>query len=200
MVEHQLPKLRTGFRLPSPALLKTGRSGRFFPEMMPIAAFACLRLIANVGTTFCARHGDVTIDRRAAQCDRPFGQFSVSVQFENGYCFWYPQSMAKGSTQTDICIIGAGPHGLAAAVHLRQADPNLTITTIDRRPSWLTTWSEQFARAEIKTLRSPAIHHPAPDPYALPDFIRSQGLAQSGLPYNLCLRAVLPLPHRPLRP
>ena len=57
---------------------------------MPIAAFACLRLIANVGTTFCARHGDVTIDRRAAQCDRPFGQFSVSVQFENDYCFWYP--------------------------------------------------------------------------------------------------------------
>lgn len=94
-------------------------------------------------------------------------------------------SMAKGSTQTDICIIGAGPHGLAAAVHLRQADPNLIITTIDRRPSWLTTWSEQFARAEIKTLRSPAVHHPAPDPYALPDFIRSQGLAQSGLPYNL---------------
>ena len=30
MAEHQLPKLNTGFRLPSPALLKTGRIGRVF--------------------------------------------------------------------------------------------------------------------------------------------------------------------------
>ena len=36
MVEHQLPKLNTGFRLPSPALLKTGRLGRFFAATVRI--------------------------------------------------------------------------------------------------------------------------------------------------------------------
>ena len=36
VVERQLPKLRTGFRLPSPALLKTGRNGRFFAAIMRI--------------------------------------------------------------------------------------------------------------------------------------------------------------------
>ncbi|MEM9564423.1 MAG: NAD(P)-binding domain-containing protein [Actinomycetota bacterium] len=83
-----------------------------------------------------------------------------------------------------VCILGAGPHGLAAAVHLRRADPDLDIVTVDPSGEWLTGWHEQFARAEIDALRSPIVHHPAPDPYALSDFVTERKLARSGLPYD----------------
>ena len=86
---------------------------------------------------------------------------------------------------TDVCILGAGPHGLAAAHHLRCADPGLAITVIDPAGGWLTSWHEQFARAEITTLRSPVVHHPAHDPSALAQFVHQTGAPRSRLPYDL---------------
>lgn len=85
----------------------------------------------------------------------------------------------------DVCILGAGPHGLAAATHLVEADPDLNLCVLDRSGQWLSTWHQQFRRAEIATLRSPVVHHPCADPYALSDFIDSQGHERSGLPYDL---------------
>ena len=89
------------------------------------------------------------------------------------------------STEVDVCILGAGPHGLAAAIHLRLADPDLKVAVLDRSGGWLSTWRQQFARAEITTLRSPVVHHPSPDPYALAQFMDDAELEPSGLPYNI---------------
>jgi len=84
----------------------------------------------------------------------------------------------------DVCILGAGPHGLAAAVHLRHADPSLKVSVLDPSGKWMARWSAQFSQAEISTLRSPVVHHPSPDPYALTEFIANNGLARSGLKYD----------------
>ncbi|MDG1088330.1 FAD/NAD(P)-binding protein [Ilumatobacter sp.] len=97
--------------------------------------------------------------------------------------------MARQKIDTDVCIFGAGPHGLAAAVHLRQADPDLNITVLDPSGEWLSGWNAQFARAEIEMLRSPVVHHPAPDPYALYDYINKHDLPRSGFAYDLPTRA-----------
>ena len=86
--------------------------------------------------------------------------------------------------ETDVCIIGAGPHGLAAAYHLWSAAPNLRVTVVDERGRWLTTWRAAFARAQITTLRSPIVHHPSHDPSGLARFLHDAGLPSSGLDYE----------------
>jgi len=85
---------------------------------------------------------------------------------------------------TETCIVGAGPQGLSAALHLKQVDPAADLTVIDHSDKWLTSWSQQFDRAEIDSLRSPIVHHPSPDPYALTDFVARKNLSRSGLPYD----------------
>jgi len=42
---------------------------------------------------------------------------------------------------------------------------------------------------EIEMLRSPIVHHPSPDPYALSDYIDRHDLPRSGFPYDLPIRA-----------
>lgn len=93
--------------------------------------------------------------------------------------------MPVGGTDVDVCILGAGPHGLAAAVHLRTARPGVGIITLDPSGAWLTTWHNQMARAEIATLRSPIVHHPSPDPSGLARHLTDRRLASSGLPYEV---------------
>ena len=85
---------------------------------------------------------------------------------------------------TETCIAGAGPHGLATALHLKQVDPLTDVTVIDHSDEWLASWNQQFERAEINTLRSPIVHHPSPNPYALTDFVTRNDLSRSGLPYD----------------
>ena len=91
-----------------------------------------------------------------------------------------PSAPAK----VEVCIIGAGPHGLAVAVHLRRARPDLELVVLDPAGGWLAGWQEQFARAEIEALRSPIVHHPAPDPFELTDYVEHHQLPRSGLPYD----------------
>lgn len=93
-------------------------------------------------------------------------------------------SPSRPPLDAEVCILGAGPHGLAAAVHLRRARPELDVITVDLAGSWLAGWHEQFARAEIEALRSPIVHHPAPDPYELSDYIERYQLPRSCLPYD----------------
>ena len=52
---------------------------------------------------------------------------------------------------TETCIVGAGPHGLATALHLKQVDPLTDVTVIDHSDEWLASWNQQFERAEINT-------------------------------------------------
>ena len=79
---------------------------------------------------------------------------------------------------------------MAAAAHLWQADPTLQVSVIDPAGQWLSTWYRQFEMAEIEWLRSPVVHHPAPDPFALERFMRNHDLPRSGQRYELPLTEV----------
>ena len=85
----------------------------------------------------------------------------------------------------DVCVIGAGPHGLATALELQSIAPYATVTTIDPSGEWLRTWHDQMARAEIPTLRSPIVHSPATNPWALGNHCDAYKLPRSGLPYEI---------------
>lgn len=86
----------------------------------------------------------------------------------------------------DIAIVGAGPHALTLATHLLQKRKEMQgkFVVFDPSGRWLSQWSQQFAAQEILHLRSPAVHHPDPDPYSLRRFAqnRSQELFP---PYDL---------------
>lgn len=85
-----------------------------------------------------------------------------------------------------VCVLGAGPHGLAAVLHLKRADPELAgeAVVIDPSGRWMSAWDNQFARLGIDILRSPSVHHPAPEADALSYFVAQHGLLRSGLPYD----------------
>lgn len=74
--------------------------------------------------------------------------------------------------QTDIAIIGAGPQALTLVTHLLQKKAKLRqrIQVFDLSGGWMTQWHQQFAAQEIAQLRSPAVHHPDPNPHALRTF------------------------------
>ena len=84
----------------------------------------------------------------------------------------------------DVCIVGAGPHGLAAALLFERIDPSIRVVVLDQSNEWLSSWKKQFRQAEIATLRSPIVHHPSPDSFALDDFVKREDFPLSGLPYN----------------
>ena len=68
--------------------------------------------------------------------------------------------------QTDIAIIGAGPQALTLVTHTLQKKDKLRsrIQIFDPSGTWMTRWHQQFAAQEIPQLRSPAVHHPDPNP------------------------------------
>jgi len=92
----------------------------------------------------------------------------------------------------EVCVVGAGPHGLAVTTHLLSAQPSLRgrISVVDPSGEWLATWSEQFERLEIGVLRSPVVHHPAVAPGALASYTNERRLPRSNLPYDPPLRSV----------
>lgn len=75
-----------------------------------------------------------------------------------------------------VAIVGAGPHGLTSAVHLVIAgvDPD-EIAVIDPAGAWLAQWRKNFAHLGIANLRSPAVHHPHPEPFALREYAAATG-------------------------
>lgn len=80
--------------------------------------------------------------------------------------------MPAEAPNTDIAIIGAGPHALTFAAYLLQKRQKLRqrFAVFDPSGMWLQQWQQQFAAFEIPHLRSPAVHHPDPNPYALRRF------------------------------
>jgi hypothetical protein len=82
----------------------------------------------------------------------------------------------KQSFDIDIAIIGAGVHALTLTLHLLQKRQDLRekILVFDPSGDWLTQWHRQFAAQEIPHLRSPAVHHPDPDPFALRRFAENR--------------------------
>jgi len=76
-----------------------------------------------------------------------------------------------------VIVVGAGPHGLAMAAWLVDAVPSMLddLVVIDPSGGFNTSWKTQFAAMGIDHLRSPSVHHPHPNPYALLTFADRQG-------------------------
>jgi hypothetical protein len=68
-----------------------------------------------------------------------------------------------------VVIIGAGPQGLAVTARLLAEAPAIAdeLCVLDPSGTWLSAWDGRFRRLAITHLRSPGVHHPHPDPYAL---------------------------------
>ncbi|MDJ0734041.1 MAG: FAD/NAD(P)-binding protein [Nostocaceae cyanobacterium] len=79
-------------------------------------------------------------------------------------------------SKVDLAIIGAGPHALTLVTHLLQKRQKIRskIAVFDPSGRWLSQWKQQFAALEIPHLRSPAVHHPDPNPFALRKFAESR--------------------------
>jgi cation diffusion facilitator CzcD-associated flavoprotein CzcO len=75
-----------------------------------------------------------------------------------------------------LAIIGAGPHALTLVTHLLQKRKTMRgrLLVFDPSGSWMSRWHHQFTALEIPHLRSPAVHHPDPNPYALRRFAQSR--------------------------
>ncbi|NJL99604.1 MAG: lysine N(6)-hydroxylase/L-ornithine N(5)-oxygenase family protein [Synechococcaceae cyanobacterium SM2_3_2] len=80
--------------------------------------------------------------------------------------------MVFSSDSVDIAVIGAGPQALTLVTHLLQKrkDWHTRIRVLDPSGGWLNQWQRQFRAQEIPHLRSPAVHHPDPNPYELRRF------------------------------
>jgi lysine/ornithine N-monooxygenase len=76
----------------------------------------------------------------------------------------------------DLAIVGAGPHALTLITHLLQKKKSMRgrFLVFDPSGTWMSHWNHQFAALEIPHLRSPAVHHPDPDSFALRRFAESR--------------------------
>ncbi|HAC61951.1 MAG TPA: FAD-dependent oxidoreductase [Cyanothece sp. UBA12306] len=72
----------------------------------------------------------------------------------------------------DLAIIGAGVQALTLSTHLLQKSAKYAHKCLIFDPSqtWLSQWQQQFAAQQIPSLRSPAVHHPDPNPHQLRTF------------------------------
>ncbi|BAT54706.1 hypothetical protein NOS3756_36780 [Nostoc sp. NIES-3756] len=76
----------------------------------------------------------------------------------------------------DLAIVGAGPHALTLTTHLLQKRQSIKgrFSVYDPSGMWMSRWKQQFTALEIPYLRSPAVHHPDPNPFALRKFTESR--------------------------
>ncbi|MEM7064875.1 MAG: FAD/NAD(P)-binding protein [Cyanobacteria bacterium P01_B01_bin.77] len=89
-------------------------------------------------------------------------------------------------TATDLAIVGAGPQALTLVTHLLQKKKSMRhrFVVLDPAGTWLRQWQHQFAAYEIPHLRSPAVHHPDPNPHALRTFAERR-FTELHVPYDL---------------
>lgn len=81
---------------------------------------------------------------------------------------------------TNILIVGAGPAGLACATTLTCQRVDADIEVVDPSGTWMAAWRRRFAAQDIPNLRSPAVHHPHPDPFGMLEHAAGKGLIASG--------------------
>ena len=84
--------------------------------------------------------------------------------------------MSVNPLEINIAIIGAGVHALTLYLHLLQKRKDIKDKVLAFDPSgiWMRQWNQQFAAQEILHLRSPAVHHPVPNPFALRKFAENR--------------------------
>ena len=72
----------------------------------------------------------------------------------------------------DLAIIGAGVQALTLTTHLLQKSIKHynRFLVFDPSQTWMRQWQRQFAAQQIPYLRSPAVHHPDPNPHQLRSF------------------------------
>jgi hypothetical protein len=68
---------------------------------------------------------------------------------------------------TRLLIVGAGPAGLACTLALRCHGLDEGLRVVDPTGRWMAAWERRFDAQDIQHLRSPAVHHPHPDPFAM---------------------------------
>ncbi|MBW4502663.1 MAG: lysine N(6)-hydroxylase/L-ornithine N(5)-oxygenase family protein [Scytonema hyalinum WJT4-NPBG1] len=97
-----------------------------------------------------------------------------------------PSLPTKLLTETNLAIIGAGPGALTLVTHLLQKRQTIRgkFLVFDKSGMWMSRWQQQFAALEIPHLRSPAVHHPDPNPFALRKFAESRS-SELFPPYDL---------------
>jgi hypothetical protein len=85
-------------------------------------------------------------------------------------------NLASPEEKINLAIVGAGPHALTLVTHLLQKRVGMQrkIAVFDSSGTWMSRWYKQFAALEIPHLRSPAVHHPDPNPFALRKFAESR--------------------------
>ena len=76
----------------------------------------------------------------------------------------------------DLAIIGAGVQALTLTTHLLQksAKHYNKFLVFDPNQTWMSQWQQQFAAQQIPYLRSPAVHHPDPNPHQLRTFAENR--------------------------
>jgi cation diffusion facilitator CzcD-associated flavoprotein CzcO len=76
----------------------------------------------------------------------------------------------------DIAIIGGGVQALTLTTHLLQksAKHYSKFIVFDSAGTWMNQWQQQFAAQQIPYLRSPAVHHPDPNPHQLRTFAETR--------------------------
>lgn len=87
-----------------------------------------------------------------------------------------PLAVPPLPNSVDIAIVGADPQALTLVTHLLQKNKSMRnrFVVLDPAGDWLRQWQHQFAAYEIPHLRSPAVHHPDPNPHALRTFAESR--------------------------
>jgi cation diffusion facilitator CzcD-associated flavoprotein CzcO len=72
----------------------------------------------------------------------------------------------------DTAIVGSGPHALTLAAHLLQKSKKSygKFLVFDPSGIWLNQWTQQFNAFQIPHLRSPVVHHPESNAFALRAF------------------------------
>ncbi len=72
----------------------------------------------------------------------------------------------------DLAIVGAGVQALTLTTHLLQksAKHYRKFLVFDPNSTWISQWQRQFEAQQIPYLRSPAVHHPDPNPHQLRTF------------------------------
>lgn len=86
----------------------------------------------------------------------------------------------------DLAIVGAGPQALTLVTHILQKRQKFRnrFMVLDPSGTWLEQWRHQFRAQEIPHLRSPAVHHPDPNPYSLRRFAENRSM-ELFPPYDL---------------
>lgn len=87
---------------------------------------------------------------------------------------------AAASAEVRTVIVGAGPGAMSVVLALQCRGLDDVPLVLDPSGGWLVRWRERFAAQGIPNLRSPAVHHPHPDAFALLGRAEDGELVRSG--------------------